>query len=402
MRQYSHQTAYALQEAGMLKKYFTSIWYKPHQFPYSMIAFFPKSLGQRIQFELKKRYFEPLDPALVAQIPIYELLGQTIKIFSKKKYGKLIYWINRHFDEKVKQLIRNIEFDIFIGYESSSLLCFQRAKKRGKVTILDLAIVHHQAKQRIFSDFEGRHEGKNNRQEDEINSLKDKELELADYILVGSEFVKQSLLEVNIPEGKIIKIPYGFEEKIFTPKQIYQRSNPFKILYAGSITRRKGVQYLLQAFKELNLKPAELILIGGMGEDGEEILSAYRNFYKYLPFLNQEDLAKYHHASDIFVFPTLLEGFAQTVLEAMACGTPVITTPHAGFNEIVSDHFNGFLVPTMNVGELKEKIRFFYDNRDQIEMMGRNARKVAENYSWKQYRERIRKFLGKIADPQLF
>ena len=398
-RQYSHQTAYAFQEEGMLTRYFTSLWYKPLQFPYPLVNSLPAAIRTALLKEVKKRHSEAIQPELVTQIPIYDLMARTIRLFSQTKYNKLIYWINDQFDKKVSRLIEDIEFDAFVGYESSCLRSFRKAKSKGRLVILDLAIVHYLKQQEILSqcDYEP-YEG-DPRLMDEVNKRKREELELADSILVGSQFVKDSLLEAGIPEWKIFKIPYGFDECIFKSKTSYSDTGRFTVLYVGSITKRKGVHCLLEAFRELNLKSAELILIGGATGEKEILNSHNSPQVKHIPFLPHEDLVTYYQSADIFVFPSLLEGFAQTVLEAMACGTPVIVTPHTGSSDIVKDGLNGFIVPIMNVEELKEKMRFFYENRKKVEEMGRNARTTAEKYTWTRYRDEIRKAVTSIRQP---
>ena len=100
----------------------------------------------------------------------------------------------------------------------------------------------------------------------------------------------------------------------------------------------------MKAFKELSLKNSELIIIGGLS-DGKDILSKYKGYYRYYPFMKHKELIKFYQNCDIFVLPSLLEGFAQVVIEAMACGTPVIVTDTTGSSDAVIDGKNGFIAP---------------------------------------------------------
>lgn len=373
----------------MLKKYFTSIWYKPDGLPYKLINYLPKNLQGYLIGEIEKRYFQSIEGNLVEQIPLYELIGQAVKLFSSSQYGRFIYWINERFDKRVSERVERIDFDIFIGYETSSRESFKRCKELGKTVVLDLGAEHYKFQRKIcelagLDFFDG-----NDRLRERVERIKHEELEIADYIFTPSEYSKKTLLAAGIPEGKIFKIPYGFNPDLFKPKETYRKNATFKVLYVSSITKRKGIQYLLQAFKELNLKDAELIMIGGMA-DGRDVLKQYEGFYKYIPFLHHEELVRYYQDADIFVFPSLLDSFAMVVIEVMTCGTPVIISENTGAKDVVRDRVDGFIVPIMDVESLKDKTLYFYENRDKVEEFGRNARIQAEQYPWKRYKERVR------------
>ena len=212
---------------------------------------------------------------------------------------------------------------------------------------------------------------------------------MADYIFTPSEYARKLFLDSGIDKKRIFKIPFGFDKNLFKPKAFYRKRDAFKILYAGSVTIRKGPQHLLQAFKELNLKGAKLTIIGGMA-DAENALKQYETYYTHIPFLHHEGLVKHYQEADIFVLPSLLDSFGMVVLEAMACGTPVIISENTGAKEAVRNGIDGFIIPIMDVEKLKEKVLFFYNNRLEIEKMGKNASKQAESYTWEKYRQRIR------------
>src|SRR5207253_879376 len=128
-------------------------------------------------------------------------------------------------------------------------------------------------------------------------------------------------------------------------------SNPvFRILYTGMISQRKGINILLEAFKALNLKNAELILIGP-NFDGNELLKKYEGYYTHYSFLPHEELVSEYQKADIFVLPSYLDSWAMVVLEAMACGTPVIVSENTGSKDAVQKG-GGFVIPIDNVEAL--------------------------------------------------
>lgn len=379
----------------MLKRYFTSVWYKPDDFPYSIIRYLPLNIQMFLMRELIKRCSRLIDKKLVEQIPVYELFGQIIKTFSKSYYAGFIYRVNKKFDKNVSKRIRNMNFDVFIGYETATLESFKSNKEKGKICILDLAAEHYKFQRKTWNMVNMDPYQGDTHLRDKVEKIKDEELAIADYIFTPSNYAKKTLLDVGIPEGKIFKIPYGYNTELFKPKQSYRKSGCFKILYASSITKRKGIQYLLQSFKELNLKNANLVIIGGMA-DGKDILKQHEGLFEYIPFLHHEEIVKHYQDADIFVLPSLLDSFAMVVLEAMACGTPVIVSENTGAKDLIKEGENGYIIPIMDTEALKEKILWCYNNRDKLEDMGKNARIQVEQYTWKRYRERIREAIMSI------
>jgi len=377
-RQHSYQLVYALQEGNMLSKYFTGLWSNPDKFPYN---FLKKIKG--FENEFKKRYFEKIKDEFIIQNPFFEIKHRFI-LKTKNKDLK----IGIEFDRWVSKKIKNMDFDAFIGYELSSYESFKVCKEKNKICIYDLPSVSYNFQKEIFKKYNKKY----NEREIEI---KDKELKLADYILAPSEIVKKSLISLGISEKKIIKIPYGVDISKFSPKKEYKKDRILKIIFVGTITWHKGIEILLKAVKDLKkIINVELNLVGKIVN--YEILKEYKGLYNYHFFIPHEKLNDFYKENDIFVFPSLIEGFAQVVLEAMASGLPVIVSDRAGSNDAVRDGIDGFIIPPGDVEALKEKIIYFYNNREKIEEMGKNASLNAKNYTWEKYRKNIRKAIMEI------
>jgi glycosyltransferase involved in cell wall biosynthesis len=383
-RQYSHQTVYSLQEGRMLCRYYTIFWYNK-----SFFKKIEKILPDPIVKSFKKRNFEPIDVSRIKinyKLFVFEIMNRFLKNDRNN--------IHLLFDKWVSEEIKQLDFDVFIGYEPAVLGAFRVCKSLGKITVLDLAAEHHEKQKEIWKAIN--HFPIKPEKLEEINRIKEEELNLADFVLTPSEYSKKTLIDGGVPEEKIVKIPYGVNLASFEIKKNYRKKGKFKILFVGSITIRKGIRYLLDAYKSAGLKDSELILIGGMA-DAEEVLKKYDGLYTYIPFISQERLREYYQDADIFVFPSLLDSFAMVVIEAMACGTPVIVSENTGAKDAVRNGVDGFIVPIMDKNAVQEKIVYFYENRDMLEEMGRNARTQAEKYSWERYRSNIREAVQRIS-----
>jgi glycosyltransferase involved in cell wall biosynthesis len=210
-------------------------------------------------------------------------------------------------------------------------------------------------------------------------------LKYIDYYIVPSDFVKKSLINEGIDETKIFVVPFGVDITKFKPVE-KDYNGTFKVAFSGNVNNRKGILYLIQAWRELNLKDAELNIYGRVYP---EVKKYFKNAEKYNIKIHgfvsniYGELPKNH----VYVFPSLLEGSAKSIYEALACGLPVITTKNAG--SVVEDEKEGGIIPTQDIEILKEKILFFYNNRNKIEEFGKNARKKAEQYTWENYGKRV-------------
>jgi len=227
---------------------------------------------------------------------------------------------------------------------------------------------------------------------DDIPKYIKNSLNYIDYFISPSEFVKESLLKLGINEDKIFVVPFGVDINKFKPIE-KKHNETFKVAFSGNVNKRKGIPFLIRAWKELNLKNAELHIYGRIYP---EVKNYLKDAKKYNIFLhgftkNIEKVLPYH---DIYVFPSLLEGSAKSIYEALACGLPVITTKNSG--SIVEDGKEGFIIPTCNVEAIKEKILYFYKNRKKIKELGLNARKKAEKYTWENYGKNIADIYEKI------
>lgn len=173
---------------------------------------------------------------------------------------------------------------------------------------------------------------------------------LADYIFVPSAFVEDSFLARGIPPTKLLRLPYPVDFTLFKPPAAPRpASRPFTLVSSGFLSLRKGSPYLFEAFKQIRkiIPGARLKLLRGMTKSFRRV---YERFdYDKLPVewasLAREQLTPWMQDADVFLLPTIEEGMVRSAAEALACGLPVITTPHAGLDGQIVEGVNGSLVP---------------------------------------------------------
>lgn len=209
-----------------------------------------------------------------------------------------------------------------------------------------------------------------------------KSLQETDYTLIPSNFVHNSFIENRYQEDKIIQIPFGVDIDKYT-QQPTPEHDGLNVLFIGDNWIRKGLYYAEKAVSELN-NPDITIHVRCNAPRFGNVKYDHINRLDFVP--NLSDLYK---DIDVFILPSLEEGMALVVLEAMAMGKPVIITPNCGYNEIIEDGREGFIIPIRDTESITEKLTYFHDNKPEVNKMGRNARKTSEKYTWKRYQDTL-------------
>lgn len=387
-RQHTHLLLNALFKKGILGKFYTV-------FAANKFSRLFNLLPKNFQKQFRKRSFPNIPRQKIEHRPSLFLQEQLGKISSEVD---LIIKVYSPFDNWVANNLMKRPSEIIIGYENANVETFKKAKSLGITTILDLAQIHHNTILDIHRKFGFLNSSYSPEALEFINSRKALALEFTDYIITLSSFAKDSLIKNGIEESKILTVNLGLNHERFYPKTKYNESAVFRFLYVGTITQRKGLDILLEAFKSLNLTDSELVLVGPMS-DAEELLNEYKDYFTHKPFLHHEELADEYRTADVFVFPSYLDSWAQTVVEAMACGTPVIVSENTGAKDAVFQG-GGYVLPPGDLDAFKQKMHFLYKNRDVVSELGEKASEVAQQYTVKNYHSQIINALEQIANEK--
>ncbi|MBB3836416.1 glycosyltransferase involved in cell wall biosynthesis [Runella defluvii] len=281
-----------------------------------------------------------------------------------------------------------------ISLSGTGLYSGKKAKSLGGNFICDRGSSHIVFQDNILKDEYHRwgfkYEGVDNRIiQKELN-----EYEIADFITVPSQFVKNTFISMGVNEEKVIKIPYGARlerfKKIGNPP-----SNKFRVLWVGAVSIRKGFIDLLNAFNLLSHPNKELLVIGSVQPEIKQIIKS-KNI-KNVIFkgnLPNTSLAEYYSKSHVFVLPSIEEGLAIVQGEALSCGCPVISTPNSGAEDLFEDGIEGFIVPIRSSQTIHDKLQFLIDNDLMRKKMSENAiLRVKKIEGWDTYGKNMVGFL---------
>lgn len=313
--------------------------------------------------------------------------------------SKLIESMHKQFSLKVSRHFP-LDTDILYGLSSFMLEAIQRSKSERIISVIDHGSLHEKVEKRILSEecekFGFTPFG--NWQYDWLLSREDEEFALADCIMTSSTLARNTLVEQGVPLSKIYLNRFGTDLSMFYPGE--KKDDIFRLIFCGGIVPRKGVHYLVQAFSELNIQNSELWLIGTPPTDRrlQAILHNYWNDNIIMKgTFPQSELRRIFCQGSVFVHPSLADGWGLVVLQAMACGLPVIVTDMTGAAEAVTDGKNGFIINAQSVDKLKEKILYLYENSSLCTDMGKYAIETArDEYSWDAYGKRLRDILSNV------
>ena len=200
----------------------------------------------------------------------------------------------------------------------------------------------------------------------------------AKFVITNSEGLKKLALKTF--NTKIDVIYNGVDVDEFKPLKNKKIGKKIKLISTGRLIERKGYNYLIEALKVNNNIELTLIGEGNLKKELEDLAKKNKVNVKFLGRVNHKLISNYLRNADIFILPSLNEGMSNSILEAMACGLPIITTDVGGSKELIKD--NGFIVKKADSETLKYSIEKFLNNPKLIKQMGNTSKKIAKKMNW--------------------
>jgi glycosyltransferase involved in cell wall biosynthesis len=343
-------------------------------------------------------------------LPVYGVWQQVLVKLDSVGFSafhpRLLHSLHRAFAGAVKRNI-NSESDLLIGLSSFTLEAIPRAKAMGLKVVVDHGSLHERTERIILQEECDKFGFKpfGNWQHDWLIERMDAEFSSSDYVFCCSELAKQTMIENGVEPEKIFANPLGVDLTRFSLNEDNKKhKKPFRVIMVSGMNPRKGVHYLLEAFKRAKMSDIELWFVGAKPTDPvlKKLMSeaSKRNDNIHIKGLVPEsELPSIYQQCDLFVLPSLSDGWAMVVLQAMACGLPVIVTEMTGAKEVVEEGVTGWIVPIRDVDAISEKIINANESREETRYMGMMAREgVTTGYTWNNYGERLLAWLDSNLD----
>jgi glycosyltransferase involved in cell wall biosynthesis len=308
---------------------------------------------------LADRFHNELSDARViafnSSVILFEMLARARRLAEWKTIIERNRWFQRRVvDALSSRLSTHNDEPILLSYSYAALEAFQFAKSRGWKTLL-LQIDPGPEEERIVAEEVARVPrlaGEWQPAPVGYWSSWHQECDLADRIIVNSEWSREGLMRSGIPNEKLTLVPlaYGGSEIGARKSEIRQarsypahftQGRPMRVLFLGQVNLRKGVARLLQAAQTLRDEPVEFWIVGPVQIANAETAAGNARV-KWFGSVSRKEAAEKYRAADVFILPTLSDGFAITQLEAQAHGLPVISSKRCG--GVVENGRNGIIL----------------------------------------------------------
>lgn len=389
----SVHAASALARAGLLSRYYVPVAITTAQ-EATIQRLLPKAIARPVLRELRRRTLpEGVPPECVRRVAavtdLQRVAASRLHLPTKVR-TRLAYRHRAAFDREVAGRLRNGDRALF-GMLGTATESVRAARRVGVKTLLDSQISHFgwlrdlmREEAMLVPEYAATLQFHDVR--DSVIAAYQVELELADCIFVLSSHARRTFLERGADDSKLIDMPLGVDLELFSPRP-REDDGVFRILFVGQVTQRKGLSYLVEAFKRARIPRSELLLAGEVIGTAKPWISVPN--VRHLGPMPRRDLPRVYASADVYVLPSLAEGFPLTSIEAMASALPVILSDHTFAHDVIVDGVNGFVVPIRDPDAIAERLRVLAGDRDRRAALAMAARRTAEGYPWSDYGNRI-------------
>lgn len=287
-----------------------------------------------------------------------------------------------------------IEESVFFGYDTCSLEVIKYLKNRGVVCVLD-QIDPCQIEIEMVRDEQDAWPGWQSYDltvPDEFYQRHHEEWSVADNIVVNSKFTCEALVKQGVSREKVSVVPLSYDPVIFTEQNKviirdelarlcingFSPQRPLRVLFLGQVMLRKGIQYLMKAAELLQKYPVVFDIVGPIYISDKALATASKNI-NFHGRVARNDIAGWYKSSDLFILPTLSDGFAITQLEAMSYGLPVIVTANCG--DVVDDGVDGFVLPVRDIDSIVRVICQYLEHPGILELQREAAFQKSKLFS---------------------
>jgi glycosyltransferase involved in cell wall biosynthesis len=360
-----------LNRSDRLASFSTDIWA-----PWAQNIFLPKSLAR-----LKSRFNQEL---LNYPVKSQNFLRQLLLV-SKKTECRFSFWEEqgKQFGHWASQNILREGIDntqATFGFTNANLEVMKTAKSVGAIAVhgqidpgiswYETVLKEHEAWGGIESNIKPPTTSYLNRLREEWN--------IADYIIANSEHTKLSLIEHSVEKNKILVVPLAYDggDKNIA-RRLPIKNRRLRVLFVGNISLSKGFQYFGQAATELHSE-FEFVAAGNILIN-QNALKQKGWPVTYLNHINKFELEQEYLKADVFVFPTLSDGFGMVQLEAMSYGLPVLATENCA--EVVEDNISGYIIQSRSTNSIIDKLELIKNDQNLYDYLSENATKRAKEFS---------------------
>jgi glycosyltransferase involved in cell wall biosynthesis len=382
-----------LARANCLSKFLTAFYHRDNA-PFARLT--RRVAPARLERALLRRHHPEIPASRVACVASFDLSlaveNRVAGAHSRTRHG-LARWRTRRFDRALARALARDEPDSLLVFSDvGSEFALAACRRLGIRSVLSMVHGDVREERRVLEDEAARSpdffpiylsDGPVDRVElTWLHERRLRDIEFADRILVPSQHIAEVLAHGGTSRERIRVVPYAADCHRFRPQEGKRHDKSCVFLFAGGINQRKGIKYLLEAWRRVRRPGWSLQLLGPLPRD-TSALAPYLDEVTLLGRVSHSEMPEWMARADVFVFPSLFEGSAVVTYEALACGLPSIVTPTAG--SVLRDGLDGALVPPAQVELLAEQMERLGTNAELRAAMSRAARERALAFDWPRY-----------------
>lgn len=390
------QAARALYEVDLLGAYFTTVALGESGGTIRIAQALDRIFRTHLAIELRRRAVREFPANFIRRFPYWDI---PRTLLSRMNVPEHI--VDRIHHSSLRSLDRHVARNLhgFAGVYAVNLAAqatFSAAKKRRMACIYEVIALeirsYIQMLRQEFDSYPSLFPGGTPETLDAEQHIQrcDAEWALADVVIANSNLTRDTYSAAGFDVGKVRVIPLGFPPAV--PDDMFhppEHSNPLYVLWAGNFSVSKGAHYLLAALKSPALRKNLHVTVFGKQLLPAEALAGFEDVIEFHGTVPHTQLFAIYRRADVLVLPTLSDGFAMVVSEAMSQGLPVITTEWAGAAQFIASGENGIVVPARDSEALAEALASCAARPERLRAMGGAARQTALQWQWSDYRNAV-------------
>ena len=394
------QAVRALHEAGQLDRFITSVRNDPAGGLQRLLTTGGKLFGLDLAREFKRRSIHDLPLDRVESHPWRELLRVAVaRVDPDKRLSDFVWERTEYgFDEMVARKLARGLTGVY-GFESSSLATFRRARALGIRVAYEVPAPEPRFSQTVldtetdkFPELRTAYHDYTAAREEQRIALRRAEWHSAAVIIAASRFTRDTYQRAGLDTDKVRVVPLGAPpaiEAAMAEAGGARAGEPLAILWAGSLSPRKGGHYLLEAWRRGNFGRHARLRIYGSIQLPRSVTHPLPDGVEFCGSIPREELMGQYQRSDALIFPTLCDGFGMVATEAWSRGLPVITTDCAGAADLLKPLANGLLIRAGQAEAIGESLAWCLAHRAELRAMRVAARDTAAAWQWTDYRRAL-------------
>jgi glycosyltransferase involved in cell wall biosynthesis len=352
-------------------------------------------LRRGLERELKRRSLTGIPMRRIeTEAQFIELLHRGARLIPRSEWAaqRLEYLVKDRFDRIVAQRVLDLDSDAVVAMFASAERTLRSAKTHGQLAVLHLVNNHPRFKNHYLRELAGLPVGHHELVPQAVAGRVERELEVADLVLVPSQMVAVQLRSAGLSADRIVVEPFAVDPWKFHPRPEIAPPTParrrIRCLFVGNVCHGKGIPVLLRAAARLEASNVEFRLVGPLRSS--DLLRRLPGNVTWAGSTTHNGVAEEMRNADIFVLPSVEDAYPLVTMEAMACALPVIVTSHCGTSELITHGEDGLIVPAAEVDPLVHAIEMLVDDPNLRVNIGASARrKIERGPAWDDYGARV-------------